>query len=75
MKFLRFCDLVEMGVVNNRPQLSNMINNYGFPIGRKLGPNTRCWTTEEVIAWCNARPTERKPKRPPHPAPDHPEAA
>ena len=50
-KFLRFHDLVEAGIVNNRMTLSRWIENYGFPKGLKPGPNTRLWTEDSVTEW------------------------
>ena len=61
MKFLRFCDLQEAGIVASWPMLSRRVERDGFPPGRKLGPNTRVWTEQEVRAWLDSRPTARKP--------------
>ena len=53
---LRFADLRERGIVANWVTLRNWIAREGFPPGRKLGPNTRAWTEDEVAAWLNSRP-------------------
>lgn len=55
-RFLRFCDLVACGLVNNRVTLSRWIATEGFPPGRLLGPNTRAWTEDEISSWVESRP-------------------
>jgi hypothetical protein len=37
---LRYRDLKERGIVNNRVTLSRWIASEGFPAGVQLGPNT-----------------------------------
>lgn len=54
--FLRFRDLKDRGLVFNWPTLLRWIEFEGFPPGRRLGPNTRAWTAEEVEAWVASRP-------------------
>jgi predicted DNA-binding transcriptional regulator AlpA len=61
LKRLRYPDLVEAGIVNNRVTLSAWIREQGFPQGQMIGPNTRSWSETEVAAWLNSRPTETKP--------------
>jgi predicted DNA-binding transcriptional regulator AlpA len=56
-RILRFIDLKEWGVVNNRPTLYRWIKVCGFPQGFLLGPNSRAWKEEDVVAWLQARPT------------------
>jgi predicted DNA-binding transcriptional regulator AlpA len=56
---LRFADLKDRRIVNNRQTLENWIRREGFPPGRKLGPNTRVWTEDEVAAWLNNRPAPK----------------
>jgi predicted DNA-binding transcriptional regulator AlpA len=58
--YLRFRDLQAAGIVNNRASLQYRIQNFGFPRGRLIGPNTRAWTRSEVEAWIAARPTDFK---------------
>jgi hypothetical protein len=75
-KRLRFFDLVELGIVNNRGTLGNWIRDRGFPPGQLTGPNTRTWGEGEVRAWLDSRPTKQKPtprrwRR--QPAPQHAE--
>ena len=41
VKYLRYADLVERQIVNNRTTLARWIKDYGFPAGILLGPNTR----------------------------------
>jgi hypothetical protein len=59
--YLRFRDLKKRGTVKSWPQLRNMIEKYGFPAGKKFGPNTRVFDEHEVEMWENARPVETKP--------------
>ena len=47
-KWLRFRDLKARGLVDNRMTLKRWIDNYGFPPGTLIGPNTRAWTEEEI---------------------------
>jgi hypothetical protein len=58
---LRFRDLKQRGVVNNRVTLRNWIENEKFPPGRMAGPNTRLWSEAEVAAWLDSRDSARKP--------------
>jgi hypothetical protein len=60
---LRFRHLKDRGIVNNWPQLRRLVEDYDFPSGRYLGPNTRVWDEAEVLAWWEARPTERPPDK------------
>jgi hypothetical protein len=59
--YLRYSDLKNRGLVKNRTQLKNMIDNYGFPPGRLLSPNVRAWTDEEVDNYVDNCPVEAKP--------------
>ena len=62
-RFIRFRDIKERGIVANWPQLRNLIEKYGFPPGRLLGPQTRVWDEEaEIEPWLASRPT-RDPSR------------
>lgn len=56
--YIRVNDLIDMGVVANWMGISRLIKDRGFPAGRLLSPKTRIWTTEEVKAWLDARPTK-----------------
>jgi hypothetical protein len=68
MKLLRFKHLKEDGVVESWPQLKRLVDGYGFPSGRYIGPNTRVWTPEEIAAYLESRPTNRDDvTRKPHP--------
>jgi len=60
-KRLRYRDLKERGVINNRPTLNNWIKKLGFPPGQLTGPNSRTWSEDEVEAWLDSRPTAPKP--------------
>lgn len=54
-RFLRFKDLVDAGIVNNRPTLHRWIRDRGFPKAVKLGPGTAAWKDDEVQAWLSQR--------------------
>jgi hypothetical protein len=65
--YVRFQDLRTAGIVSNWPQLYNLIDDQGFPAGVMLSPNIRAWNVEDVRAWLDARPVERKKVvAPPH---------
>ncbi len=59
-KYLRYADLVERQIVNNRTTLSRWIRDNGFPPGILLGPNSRAWGDDLVEAWLAARAAERE---------------
>lgn len=59
-KYLRYTDLVDRQIVNNRTTLSRWIRDYSFPAGVLLGPNSRAWRSDEVDAWLEARAAERE---------------
>jgi predicted DNA-binding transcriptional regulator AlpA len=59
-KRLRYRDLEELGIVNNRPTLQNWIRDRGFPPGQMTGPNSRTWGEAEVQRWLDRRPTAPK---------------
>ena len=52
---LRFSDLQDRGIVRNREQLRNLINDFGFPAGFMLTPNARVYVEAEVEAWLASR--------------------
>jgi hypothetical protein len=77
VKFFRFSDLKEIGLVTNRVTLRRWIEKEGFPPGVLLGPNTRGWSKEQIEAWISGRP-ERREDPPPEtakPAPLLPEGS
>ncbi len=59
-KYLRYADLFERQIVNNRTTLSRWIRDNGFPRGVLLGPNSRAWRDDLVEAWLAARAAERE---------------
>ncbi len=61
MKYLRFYDLAERGIVRNRVTLGRWIQELGFPPGILLGPNSRAWPEDEIEAWLAARAAQREP--------------
>jgi hypothetical protein len=56
MKWFRFRDLKNRGLVNSRPQLKRLVEERGFPAGRMLSPNVRAWTDEEIERYESSRP-------------------
>ena len=58
MKYLRFSDLVERGIVRNRVTLGRWIKFHNFPAGILLGPNSRAWPEDSVNAWLEKRTSE-----------------
>jgi predicted DNA-binding transcriptional regulator AlpA len=63
-KRLRFQDLLDKNIVQNRTTLNNWIEKYGFPEGQLTGPNTRTWSEPEIQEWLDSRPTAAKPEIP-----------
>jgi predicted DNA-binding transcriptional regulator AlpA len=60
MKWLRFPDLVEKGVVQSKQTLQRLIDKEGFPPGVMITPNARSWSEDDIDNWILARPTARK---------------
>ena len=58
---LRFRDLEERKIARSWAQLRRMVDLYGFPPGKKLGPNTTAWLERDVEEWIASRSTDRKP--------------
>ena len=58
--YLRYTDLVERQIVNNRTTLQRWIRDYGFPAGILLGPNSRAWPADLVDVWLETRAAERE---------------
>lgn len=56
-KLMRYPDLVEAGVVNNRVTLARWIKHRGFPKPIQLGANSVAWPADQVEAWIAALPT------------------
>ena len=59
--YLRFDDLRDRRIINNRTTLYRWIKERDFPRGILLGPNTRAWPEDEVDAWLAARAAECEP--------------
>jgi predicted DNA-binding transcriptional regulator AlpA len=57
---LRYRDLKERGIVNNRTTLKNWIRDRGFPPGQLTGPNSRTWGENEIEDYLASRPVEPK---------------
>ena len=54
-RILRFRDLKDAGIVNNRATLYRWIEDHGFPPGVLLGPNSRGWAEADVLTWLDSR--------------------
>ena len=63
VRFIRFRDLKEAGIVSNWPTLLSWVRNEGFPAGRLIGPHSRAWTVTEVEQWLATRPTAKQTER------------
>jgi predicted DNA-binding transcriptional regulator AlpA len=58
-RFLRFRELVEVGLVNNRPHLNNLIRAGLFPRPIYLSPRRPLWDAEELAALLERRKADR----------------
>jgi predicted DNA-binding transcriptional regulator AlpA len=52
---LSYADLVRIGVVNNRTQLSRLKKGQEFPEGFLISENARRWQEDEVAEWIEVR--------------------
>jgi predicted DNA-binding transcriptional regulator AlpA len=50
-RLLRFNDLRDRNIVTNWTTLCRWVRQGRFPPGRKVGPQTRVWTEDEINAW------------------------
>ena len=57
-RILRFTDLKDAGIVENRTTLYRWIKDHGFPPGVLLGPNSRGWAEADILDWLSSRPVE-----------------
>ncbi len=57
---LRFKEIKAAGIARSWTQLEYLIDCHGFPVGKKLSPQVRSWTVEEVEAWIASRPSDRR---------------
>jgi hypothetical protein len=55
---LRFSDLKARGIARSWAQLARLQRTSGFPAGRMLSANIRCWDEAEVEIWWESRPTD-----------------
>lgn len=55
MKYLRYPELVERGIVNNRSTLARMIKQGYFPEPVRLSPGTIAWRSDVVDQWMQER--------------------
>ena len=53
-QLLRYPDLVQRGIVNNRTTLNRWIRAGRFPAPLHLGPNTLAWREAEVEEFLNS---------------------
>ena len=70
MKFLRFADLKESGIVYNWTTLLRLIEEQDFPPGVRIGAQTRGWPEDEIEAWLESRRIPR-PARDKEVSPQH----
>ena len=62
MTLVRFRQLKDMGIFNDRSALSRAIDHYGFPAPMALGSNALAWDLErDVEPWIASR-ERRLPK-------------
>jgi predicted DNA-binding transcriptional regulator AlpA len=54
-RFVRYRDLKERGLINNRVTLGRWIESGGFPPPLKIGPNTVVWPEHEIDEWLATR--------------------
>lgn len=59
MRYLRFDDLRERQIIDNRTTLARWIERGHFPKPVRLGPNSIAWPENEIDAWEAARAAER----------------
>jgi len=59
MKLLRYKNLKERRIVENRMTLHRRIKFQGFPKPIALGPNSVAWIEEEVNQWLTERAASR----------------
>ena len=57
-RILRFIDLKDAGIVENRTTLYRWIKDHSFPPGILLGPNSRGWSEVDVLDWLGSRPVK-----------------
>ncbi len=57
--FLRFPDLRDRRIVENRTQLKRLQVRENFPVGILLAANTRAWTEDEILEWLATRKAHR----------------
>jgi hypothetical protein len=58
-EWLSFADLQALGVIPNWTTLLAWQKDFGFPVGRLLGPNSRRWSRQEINVWLASRPVAR----------------
>jgi hypothetical protein len=62
MRFYRFCDLKQAGIVRERTTLRRWIRDLGFPEPVILGTNSLAWEVDAVEAWIASRPRGPAPQ-------------
>jgi predicted DNA-binding transcriptional regulator AlpA len=58
--FVRYRDIKASGIAASWQQLNRLIDEANFPRGIMLSPNIRAWKVDDIRAWLEARPSERK---------------
>jgi hypothetical protein len=56
-QLLRHADLVARGITTSWARTRHLQTHEGFPLGKLLGPNSRVWSVDEILAWWNSRPS------------------
>ena len=56
-QLLRHADLVARGVTTSWARTRHMQIRGNFPLGKLLGPNSRVWSVDEIVAWLDGRPS------------------
>ncbi len=59
LKVLRFSDLVQLGIVNNRMTLRRWVKKGAFPAPFRISPKRLAWRAPEVEKFLEERQLER----------------
>ena len=55
IQVVRFWDLKDAQIVNDWRQLKRLQDEFDFPAGYLLGPNTRVWDLDDIKRWLQSR--------------------
>src|SRR5215208_1073580 len=62
-RYLRFADLVALGVISNRVTLGRWMEGQNFPRPVRLGENTVAWVASEIDGWLADRERARASRK------------